>query len=199
MAVAWGLAQRKRRREFLQQRANTIAQHGWYPAPVNPWLAEVTGRLFAKGRPSEMFAGDFRGQGLCVLEYLYTTSNGKTTQTHFVHIIAVNLPVALPPITVSQDSTLKRAFGNDIELESQAFNEAFRVDCEDPRYATAVLQPRLMEWMLHNPALQWQIAGNALVSWAYGGFTVPDVLARLEAMAGVIDRIPPFVLRDYGT
>jgi hypothetical protein len=29
-------------------------------------------------------------------------------------------------------------------------------------------------------------------------WTLPDVLARLEAMNGVIDRIPPFVLRDYG-
>jgi hypothetical protein len=42
--------------------------------------------------------------------------------------------------------------------------------------ASAVLHPRMMEWML----------------------TLPDVLARLEAMNGVIDRIPPFVLRDYG-
>jgi len=41
-------------------------------------------------------------------------------------------------------------------------------------------------------------AGNALVSWSHGSFVVRDVLARLEAMAGVIDRIPPYVVRDYG-
>src|SRR5690348_7528019 len=97
VAVAWGAARQRRRRDFLRQRAEAMAQHGWYPAPVSPWLAEVAGRIFAKGHPSEMFAGDFRGQGLCVLEYLYSTSNGKTTQTHLVHIVALNLPVALPP------------------------------------------------------------------------------------------------------
>ncbi|GAB3948099.1 hypothetical protein GCM10029976_078570 [Kribbella albertanoniae] len=192
------IAYTKRRRAWLVERGNAMAQYGWYPAPPNPWLQEVAARLYAKGRAHEMFAGDFRGRGLCVLEYMYTTSNGKSSQTHHVNLIALNLPAALPPLTVSRDSTLKRAFGNDIELESQAFNDTFQIDCADPRYASAVLHPQLMEWMLLNPALEWQLAGNALVSWAYGQFTVPDVLARLEAMTGVIDHIPPFVLRDYG-
>jgi hypothetical protein len=83
-------------------------------------------------------------------------------------------------------------------LESKAFNDAFRITCADNRYASAVLHPRMMEWMLFNPGLRWQVAGNALVSWGSGLWTLPDVLARLEAMNGVIDRIPPFVLRDYG-
>jgi hypothetical protein len=55
-----------------------------------------------------------------------------------------------------------------------------------------------MECMLLNPALEWRIAGNALVAWGTGAFAVPDVVARLEAMSRVIDLIPPFVLRDYG-
>jgi hypothetical protein len=146
-----------------------------------------------------MFAGDYRGRGMCALDYFYTTSNGKTTQTHNVHLVALNLPTALPPLTVSKDSALQRAFSNDIELESQVFNDAFRIDCADQRYASAVLHPQLMEWMLANPGLEWQLAGNALVSWGYGAFTAPDVQARLEAMTGVIDRIPRFVLQDYGT
>ncbi|GAA0621826.1 hypothetical protein GCM10009534_66400 [Kribbella sandramycini] len=192
------LAYVKRRREALQQRAHAMAQYGWFPAPPSPWLAEVAARLYTNGAPGEMFAGDFRGRGLCVLEYRYTTSNGKSSQTHTVHLVALNLPAALPPLTVSHDSALRRAFSADIELESQAFNDAFRVDCQDQRYASAVLHPRLMEWMLANPALEWQLAGNALVSWAYGAFAIPDLLARLEALQGVLDRIPPFVLRDYG-
>lgn len=192
------IAYSKKRNAELWQRRHAMAQFGWHPAPPNPWLEEVAAHLWARGRANEMFAGAFRGRGLCVLEYMYTTSNGKSSQTHHVNLIALNLPVALPPLTVSRDSALKRAFGNDIELESQAFNDTFQIDCADPRYASAVLHPQLMEWMLLNPALEWQLAGNALVSWAYGQFTVPDVLARLEAMAGVIDHIPPFVLRDCG-
>jgi hypothetical protein len=64
--------------------------------------------------------------------------------------------------------------------------------------ASAVLHPRMMEWMMFNRGLEWQLAGNALVSWGHGSFVVRDVLARLKAMAGVIDRVPPYIFRDYG-
>jgi hypothetical protein len=189
----------KQRQKRLRQRAIAAAQFGWYPVPPNPWLVNVTANLFQPGRPGEMIAGDFRGRGMCALDYTYTTSNGKTQQAHQVHVVALNLPVALPPITLTKDSGIKRAFaGHDLELESKTFNDAFRIGCADDRYASAVLHPRMMEWMLHNPGLEWQIAGNALVSWGTGIFEIPDVLARLEAMARLIDLIPPFVLRDYG-
>ena len=81
--------------------------------------------------------------------------------------------------------------GRDLELENKAFNDAFRIDCADDWFASAVLHPRMMEWMLFNH-LEWQFAGNARLL----GPRV--VLARLEAMTGLIDRIPPYVLRDYG-
>ncbi|TDU91344.1 hypothetical protein EV138_4949 [Kribbella voronezhensis] len=202
--IALAIWQSKRRREFLNARGQAAAQLGWYPAPPNPWLSGVAADIFQRGKPGEMFAGDFRGRGMCALDYTYTTtstdSNGSTTTTtHRVFVVALNLPVALPPLKLTMDSKVRRFFGGrDIELESKAFNDAFRVSCADERYASAVLHPRLMEWMLHNPGLEWQVAGNALVTWGTGSFTIPDTLARLEVMSRVIDLLPPFVLRDYG-
>ncbi|WP_132289079.1 hypothetical protein [Kribbella sp. VKM Ac-2568] len=192
-----------RRRDFLRARAHAAAQYGWFHVPPSPWLSEVAGRVYQRGRPGEMVAGDFRGRGMCALDYTYTTtsSNGETTTTttHQVHLVALNLPVALPPLTLTKDSGFKRMVGGrDLELESKVFNDTFRISCADDRYAHAVLHPRMMEWMLYNPGLEWQFAGNALVSWGTGSWTVPDALARLEAMNRLIDLIPPFVLRDYG-
>ena len=192
-----------RRRDFLRARAHAAAQYGWFRVPPSPLLSEVAGRVYQRGRPGEMVAGDFRGRGMCALDYTYTTtsSNGETTTTttHQVHLVALNLPVALPPLTLTKDSGFKRMFGGrDLELESKAFNDTFRISCADDRYAHAVLHPRMMEWMLYNPGLEWQFAGNALVSWGTGSWTVPDTLARLEAMSRLVDLIPPFVLRDYG-
>ncbi|MGW6280002.1 hypothetical protein [Kribbella sp. NPDC055071] len=199
-AVVWGtLVRTRRRREFLQARAQVMARLGLFPAPPNPWLGEVAARLFQRGRPGEMFAGAFRGRDMCVLDYRYTTGNGKSQQTVTVHLVALNLPALLPPLTVTRHSGFKRVFGGrGLELESKAFNDAFRIACGDDRFASAVLHPRMMEWLLFNPGLEWQLAGNALVSWGYGQFQVHDLLQRLEAMVGVADRIPPFVLRDYG-
>ncbi|ADB34709.1 hypothetical protein Kfla_5704 [Kribbella flavida DSM 17836] len=193
----------RRRTAFFRQRAYEAAQFGWFPAPPNPWLVQTAENLWQNGKAGQMLAGEFRGRGVCLLDYTYTTvrSNGQqtTSSTHQVHLVALNLPAALPPLTVTAESTLKRVFGGkDLELESKAFNDAFRIACADNRYASAVLHPRMMEWMLFNQGLEWQIAGNALVSWGIGPFTIPMTLARLEAMSGVIDRLPPFVLRDYG-
>ena len=189
----------QRRQAQLRQRAAAAAQLGWYPVPPNPWLAQVTENLFQHGQADEMFAGDFLGRGMCVLDYTYTTNDGQTEQQNPVHVVALNLPVALPPLTLSRESGVRRIFGRrDLELESEAFNDAFRIGCADDRYASAVLHPRMMEWMLFNPGLEWQFAGNALVSWGTGHFVIADLLPRLEAMSGVVDRIPLFVLRDYG-
>jgi hypothetical protein len=136
---------------------------------------------------------------MCVFDYTYVTSNGKASQTHVVNLVALNLPAALPPLTLRHDSALRQAFGGgDLQLESEQFNERFRIECPDDRYGSAVMHPRMMECVLRNPGLEWQIAGNALVSWGVGAFAVPDVLARLEAMRELIDLIPHFVLRDYG-
>ncbi|WP_350281346.1 hypothetical protein [Kribbella sp. HUAS MG21] len=189
----------RRRREALRQRAAHVASVGWYPVPPSPWLLQVAANLSKEGAPGESYAGEYRGRGMCVLDYTYVTSNGKTTQTHTVHLVAVTLPVALPPLTVMHESGLRRMFrGRDLELENDRFNEWFRVECDDDRYGSAVMHPRMMECVLHNPGLEWQIAGNAFVTWGTGGFAVPDVFARLEAMSRLVDLIPPFVLRDYG-
>lgn len=186
----------KNGRAALRRRAAEAAQHGWVLVPPNPWLMDVAGRLFSYGRPGDMFAGDFRGRGLCVLDYTYSTggANGQV-QTRVAHVVALNLPVALPPLTLTKESGFG---GRDQELENDAFNTKFRIDCADERFASAVLTPRMMEWMLFNGGLEWQFAGNALVSWSEGSFAVRDVLARLEAMHGLIERIPPYVFRDYG-
>jgi hypothetical protein len=190
----------RRRRAAALERAAQVAAVGWALVPPNPWLVQVAENMFpASGDVGMTYAGEFRGRGLCVFDYTYVTSNGKTQQRHTVHVVALNLPVALPPFTLMHESGLRRAFmGRDLELENQGFNDRFRIECPDDRYASAVMHPRMMECVQHNPGLEWQIAGNALVSWGHDGFAVPDVLARLEAMGQLIDLIPPFVLRDYG-
>jgi hypothetical protein len=194
--IAWTV---RRRRALRLQRAAQVASAGWYPVPPSPWLLQIAASLFREGEPGEAYAGVHLGRSLCVLDYTYVTSNGKTQQTHTVNLIALTLPVALPPLTVMHESGLRRVFrGRDLELENEQFNERFRVECVDDRYGSAVMHPRMMECVLFNPGLEWQIAGNAFISWSVGGFAVPDVFARLDAMTRLIDLIPPFVLRDYG-
>ncbi|GAA3136367.1 hypothetical protein JOF29_001230 [Kribbella aluminosa] len=188
----------RRRRNELMQRAMQVQSVGWKPVPPNPWLTEIAANLFREGNPGETYAGEYNGRGMCVLDYTYVTSNGKTTQTHHANLVALTLPTALPPITVTRENGLRMFRGRDLELENQQFNERFRVECLDDRYGSAVMHPRMMECVLANPGLEWQIAGNAFISWSNGSFAVPDVFARLQAMTQLIDLLPPFVIEDYG-
>ncbi|MFC9690144.1 hypothetical protein ACFTSF_16480 [Kribbella sp. NPDC056951] len=185
----------RRRRVALAYRAAIVARLGWSLAPPDPWLVTVATRLGVPGQPARMFTGDFDGRRLFVIDFELTPTDGEG----LAHLIGLTLPGKLPPLTVSPDVRLERLLGQDIELESQAFNDTFRVQGYSGRFASAVLQPRLMEWMLHNSRLRWHIAGNILVTWELFELTMPEVMARLETMAGVIDRIPRFVFRDDWT
>ncbi|MGW7683612.1 DUF3137 domain-containing protein [Kribbella sp. NPDC054772] len=195
--VVWS---QRRRKEAAMRRASQVAAVGWQLVPPNQWLVQVAGTLFpSNGEVAAAYAGEFRDRGLCVFDYTYVTSNGKTQTSHTVQFVALNLPVALPSMTVMHETGLRRMFrGHDLELENAEFNERFRVECDDDRYGSAVMHPRMMECVMLNPGLEWMIAGNALVSWGQGAFEVPDVLARAEAMTRFIELLPPFVLRDYG-
>ena len=183
------LVRRRRHQAAIRRRASVMTSAGWSLAPAEPRLVALAGRLTVRGRATQLFTAEFRGRQAWVLDYEFTARRGPAP----VHLVALSLPTALPQLTVSKDSVLP----GDIELESQLFNEQFRVQADDERFASAVLQPRLMEWMMQNPSLRWQIAEDVLVSWGYGEIAVTELPARLEAMAGVVDRIPPFVLRDY--
>jgi hypothetical protein len=194
--VVW-TARRARARQL--RRFSQVLSVGWYPIPPNPWLVQVAANLFVDGEPGESYAGVYDGRELCVLDYTFVTGGGKAARRHQVNLVALTLPVALPPITVLREDGLRWMFrGNDLELENQQFNERFRVECLDDRYGSAVMHPRMMECQLRNPGLEWQIAGNAFIAWTHESFVVPDVFARLDVMTRLIDLLPPFVLQDYG-
>jgi hypothetical protein len=189
--------QRGRRR--TQERHQAMYQLGWVYAPPSPWLSEVAAKTFARGRPVTMAAGPHRGREICCLDYEYTTTSGDTTTTHRVHLVALNLPGALPPIAVSGESRLLRFLaGRDLELENRLFNDTFRISCADDRYASAVLHPRMMHLLMMNNWLDWRIEGNALVSWAAGPWLAAEAVARLDLLCRIADLIPNFVHRDYG-
>jgi hypothetical protein len=169
--IAILVVRRRRHQAAIQRRAEVMTAAGWVPASADPRLVKLAGRLTVRGRATQMFTGEFRGRRVCVLDYEFTARRGPDP----VHLIALSLPAALPQLTVSKG----------------------RVRADDQRFASAVLQPQMMEWIMQNPSLRWRIAGDTLVSWGRGEIAVSELPARLEAMAGVVDRIPPFVLRDY--
>ena len=46
---------------------------------------------------------------------------------------------------------------SDVQLESEDFNRRFRVKSHDPAFASAVLNPRVMESLMTMPEVDWRI------------------------------------------
>jgi hypothetical protein len=92
-------------------------------------------------------AGDF--------EYKTTSSNGKTTttHTHYLSYLVIDTPhLGAPDLTIRREGYFDRFAGfmgfDDIDFESVEFSERFHVKSPNKRFAYAVLDPRMMEFLL---------------------------------------------------
>jgi hypothetical protein len=107
-------------------------------------LTDVGDAIYrADGEATNVMVGEYGGHPVRFANYAYQTLDGVRLTAH---LVAFDLPVLLPVLTLRRaDPAVPQL---DLQLESPEFNRLFRVDCADDRYASAVLHPRMMEWML---------------------------------------------------
>ena len=64
----------------------------------------------------------------------------------------VGIPAKCPQVVIERQAPLvvvaEHAGLDDIPFESEEFNRLFRVGSKDRRFATAFIDPRIMEWLL---------------------------------------------------
>ena len=73
----------------------------------------------------------------------------------------------MPPLRVDPEDFLDRFVGritgNDIDLESEEFNRAFTVSCPDRKFASDVLHPQMMEFLLQHRQLGWRFEQDSML------------------------------------
>jgi len=192
----------KKRREEMQAFA---ASRGWRYEQEQPLLVDrFSGPPFGLGfgrRAYNVLYGSHDGRDLVSFDYEYKTqtSNGKQTTTH-VHrfsVLGLSMGIAMPPLTVDPENFLDRFVGrltgSDIDLESEEFNRAFTVSCPDRKFASDVLHPQMMEFLLQHPQLGWRFERDSMLVIATGARTPGEIDATLAVMDGITDRVPEFV------
>jgi hypothetical protein len=127
----------------------------------------------------------------------YTDSEGHThtrtvTDHHSEPVCGFTLPFSLPVLSVNG-----RRVGRKVAFESSDFNDAFTVRTEDARFASDVLHPRTIEWLLKTQPPGWTVSGPVVV------FEVREhdlllVDACWAALRGWLGRVPRFVWGDRG-
>ncbi|MGW5363148.1 hypothetical protein [Actinopolymorpha pittospori] len=213
VGAVWYLNRRARQRRMAAFQALAAAQ-GWQwieedDRYVRNWNSHPFGQG-RKRRATNILVGKYRGREIAAYDYEYQTEsdNGKdrTTTTHRYAIWVVTLPSRLPGLEVRKEGIfggrVAAAFGfGDLQLESEEFNRTFRVGTPDRRYATAMLHPRMMELLLARGrnGMSWRIAGDALLCWEEGKAEPDVIVPRLDVLADVVDLVPSFVWKDYGS
>jgi hypothetical protein len=207
--AAWTFQQNQKRQKELQL---FCLNHGWTYAAELPQLASAwQGTPFGEGdsrRARNVIAGTWQGHPFNSFDYSYVTettdAQGRTSrQTHNFGVVALGLPAYLPNLQVTGEGMMRRfasavGIGGDIELESEDFNRAFTVKSKDPKFASDVLNPRLMERLLAAPHLAWRIEATSILSWDSGRFGPVDVMQRLDHLSKVVAGVPSFVWHDHG-
>ena len=202
----------KRRREEM---AALAAQRGWtYTERDDRWTTHFEGHPFGTGhdrRAGNVLTGTYDGRGFTGFDYRYSTTSTSTdaqghttthTEVHTFSVIALPVAAAFPELSISPEGFFSRAIGRltnrDIELESEDFNRAFTVTCPDRKFASDVLHPQMMEYLLTLPHLAWRFTGQHLLVVSAGQHSVPQIESTLQAVDGIVDRIPDFVWQQVG-
>jgi len=166
--------------------------------------------LFSKGDDrgiDHTASGHFGDREVKLFDYWYydesTDSKGNRSRTYSRFTCAVaEVGVPLPHLSIGREGVLSRlaaAVGfRDIEFESEEFNRRFKVKGDDRRFATYVVDARMMEWLLHaDPANTFEIAERWLLVHIHR-LRPRELPLLLLALTGFEDKIPDVVWDVYG-
>lgn len=135
-----------------------------------------------------------------IFDYEYTTGTGDDKHTHNFWIVAAQLPLTLPNLTMEPESLgtkLGKMFtGRDLNFELDEFNRRYYVRADNERAAYDIISPQMIEYLMLVPLMTWQMAGPYILIHDSGSLE-PDVAGpAMQAIAGFFQRIPNYVRED---
>lgn len=203
--IATGIVHARRRRDEL---AAFAAERGWsHVARDDGWTSRFGGPPFGRGtnrQASNVLTGVHDGRAMVAFDYRYDVTTGtgenRSTTTYHHSVVGLAAGAVLPALSVSPEGLfgrlVSRLANTDIELEYEEFNRAFTVTCPDRKFASDVLHPRLMTYLLRFPDLAWRFEGDTLLVVRRGRHTPDEVSDTLRVMDDILEMIPEFVWRE---
>lgn len=147
---------------------------------------------------SNVLEGTWRGEPAATFEYRWATEDAE----HRYSCALLPVPAPWPRLTIERETPLSRvvqvAGVADVETEWEGFNRAYRVRAADARFAIALLDGAMMEWLVARPDTEgFEIAGGWLLASAAQVYPweIEQVLESALAFRG---RIPAVVRSLFG-
>jgi len=128
--------------------------------------------------------------------------NGEAQRTYHRSSCALALVgSAWPDISIVReglmDKVITKMAGGDIDFESEEFNRTFAVHCADRRFASALIDPQMLEFLLSTRGeLNFELKGRWLLVWTdpVKPTFMPGLLRIAEQF---VSHIPPVVWELY--
>lgn len=145
-------------RAAAQQRARAVALAAHYGFLIDPDAKGPPPQrfdMFASGHAKKMTTQMWRpGTSDSVFDYTYTTGSGKNQTTHRRTCALVALRFAAPHTKIATENFLtslgQRLGIRDIETESVRFNDIYRINSDDERFAITLLDSHAIGWLLQH-------------------------------------------------
>lgn len=148
-------------------------------------------------------SGEWGETPLALFDYWYytekTNKKGKRTLTYFFYNCAVvPVPISSPNLTIEPKYPMTR-FADQlsyagIRYESYEFNRAWAVRCQDPKFASDLIDPRMMHWLLEQTASPWtfELVEGAIIC-ALRRVPPARLGEFLRVASGFVSRVPNVV------
>ena len=171
-------------------------------------LLDLPFKLFTlgDGRGCEnVIYGEWQGMQVQAFDYWYYTrsSNGRggsSKQYHRFTCAVCAIPVRAPHTTVQRETVMSRLAGmvgfHDIDFESDEFNRAYQVRGEDKRFASYLIDARMMQWLLSVNGPSFELADTSLLCHM-GKMAPASVVIPMGAAKLFRDHIPSAAIDVY--
>jgi hypothetical protein len=143
------------------------------------------------GEIANVVSGSWHDLEVRSFDHSYAVSEDER---RLLSCVQVAIPGGWPTLVIRPETSLTRLADlalPDVAFESESFNRAFEVRCHDRAFASALVDPRMMEWLLSlGHRWSFEIEGR----WILGArdqvqpWEIEQVLGTVETFIGKIPR-----------
>lgn len=152
-------------------------------------------------KASHVLTGRLDGCEVMCCAYQYTTGSGKNKSTRRRGLAMLDLGLFLPRILIRHEGFGDRLASwlgfDDVDFESDQFSRRYFVKCHDRRFAYALIDPQMMEFLLQESDFQWEVSGRWVAVWREDELDADEVRPLLNALLAFRNRVPRLVEREY--
>lgn len=156
-------------------------------------------------RATDLVWGDLNGVTFETFAYSYEThttdsKGNRQTTTHRYQVTWLPLRAAVSTMRLTSDNAVLRLFAKmgarDLKVESNDFNDRWKVWCDDERLGHAMLTPRMIDRFLQPDVAGrgFVFEGAALMSYRQGVGDPAEIERVVAILNEIVGLIPEFLL-----